>query len=485
MVALKLVPREYQKEIASNVLKKGNSLVVLPTGLGKTLIAFIIMEQRIKEGKILFLAPTKPLVNQHLKEIRNNFEEYKSVAITGEISKKDRKEMWNENDIIVATPQTVESDFEIINKSNFSLVILDEVHRTSGKYAYSQIAKEFKPYSHLVGLTASPGSKKDKINEIREKLGITNVEIKDYDDEDVKPFVKEIDVEWVNVLEDKEHREIKKELNELLDWYRDNIKRYGFGHVPLKSRKGMIFARDLILKSPIPTKYQALKYLSASINLDYAIEMLETQSMGAFLNYIQNMNTKETKGTQILLKDGRLEKIIQKVKSTPCRHPKTQKLIDIISENKEGKYIVFSQYTAQIEYLDTVLSLEGFKCKKFIGQRKGNTRKQQMEIIQSFRNEEFNVLIASSIGEEGLDIPSVDYVIFYEPIPSEIRTIQRRGRAGRHKKGFVKVLITKGTRDETYLYASKNKEKKMKKTVKKMSEENNIQKKTGTLRDFF
>ena len=93
MVALKLVPREYQKEIASNVLKRGNTLVVLPTGLGKTLIAFLVMEQKLKEGAILFLAPTKPLVNQHLKEIRKNFEEYKSIALTGEVNKKERQEL--------------------------------------------------------------------------------------------------------------------------------------------------------------------------------------------------------------------------------------------------------------------------------------------------------------------------------------------------------------------------------------------------------
>jgi ERCC4-related helicase len=484
MVDFKHVPRKYQQDIASNVLKKGNTLVVLPTGLGKTLIAFLVMEECLKIGATLFLAPTKPLVNQHLKEIKEIFKEYKTIAITGEVKKKDREKLWEEADIVVATPQTVEKDLEIINKDKFSLVVLDEVHRTTGNYAYSPIAIEFKPHALLLGLTASPGSKKNKIEEMKEKMGIKNVEIRDYEDEDVKPYVKEIDFEWITVMEDKEHREIKKKLNELLDWYKSTIRSYGFKTVPLKSRKGMIYSRDIMLKSPLKTKYHALKYLSASINLDYSIEMLETQSMGSFLNYVENMKNKETKGTQILLKDGRLEKIVDYVKKNPCRHPKTQKLIDIINKNKEGKYIVFSQYTSQIEYLDTVLSLEGFKCKKFIGQRKGNTRKQQMEIIKEFRNDEFNILIASSIGEEGLDIPSVDYVIFYEPIPSEIRTIQRRGRAGRHRKGFVKILITKGTRDEIYFFASKNKEKKMKKTVKEMSEENNREKKTGTLMDF-
>ncbi|HLC38311.1 MAG TPA: helicase-related protein, partial [Candidatus Norongarragalinales archaeon] len=80
------------------------------------------------------------------------------------------------------------------------------------------------------------------------------------------------------------------------------------------------------------------------------------------------------------------------------------------------------------------------------------------------------VLIATSIGEEGLDIPAVDMVVFYEAVPSEIRLIQRRGRAGRMKIGSAIVLVTKGTKDEAYLWLSRNKEKKMIEHLKSMQE---------------
>ena len=67
-----------------------------------------------------------------------------------------------------------------------------------------------------------------------------------------------------------------------------------------------------------------------------------------------------------------------------------------------------------------------------------------------------------TLTSEGIDIPAVDLVILYEPVPSEVRMIQRRGRTGRKRSGRVKVLITNGTRDEGYYWASVNKERRMK-----------------------
>ena len=71
------------------------------------------------------------------------------------------------------------------------------------------------------------------------------------------------------------------------------------------------------------------------------------------------------------------------------------------------------------------------------------------------------MLIATSVGEEGLDIPTVDLVLFYEPVPSGIRTIQRRGRTARHSAGRVIVLISEGTRDVVARWSSQHKEKRM------------------------
>jgi len=90
------------------------------------------------------------------------------------------------------------------------------------------------------------------------------------------------------------------------------------------------------------------------------------------------------------------------------------------------------------------------------------SQEEQSTVLESFRNGEFDVLVATSIAEEGLDIPEVDLVVFYEPIPSEIRYIQRRGRTGRKSAGSVVILAAKDTIDERYLYASKRRTEKMK-----------------------
>lgn len=482
-------PRKYQMEIAESALRHGNTLVVLPTGIGKTLIAVLVMEKKMREGAILFLAPTKPLVNQHLKTIQEMLPGVDAIAVTGEISKGRRKNLWKKHSIIIATPQTVESDLHDIDKGRFSLVVLDEVHRAIGKYAYAKIAQQFKLYSMILGLTASPGGKRAKIEEIMDTLGIVNVESRDHLDEDVKPYVKEMDIEWITVDEAAEYVRIKSRIANLASWYLNMVKHYGFS-VYARSRKAMITAQQSIMKSRLKSKYHAMKYLSAAINLDYAMEMLESQSMDAFLSYVDNLGARKTKGAQLLANDRRLQEIVEHVRANKVIHPKMQKLIELIEADRGAKYIIFSQYTAQIEYLEKTLSLFGFRCRKFMGQRKGFTRKQQLEIIEQFRNNEFDILIASSIGEEGLDIPSVDYVIFYEPIPSEIRSIQRRGRAGRAKKGFVRILVAKNTRDEASLGASRRKERSMRKIINNMrggKKEGTVpwpRKLTGTLRDF-
>ncbi|MEM0437828.1 MAG: helicase-related protein [Candidatus Micrarchaeia archaeon] len=489
-------PRKYQTEIAESVLRHGNTLVVLPTGLGKTLIAVLVMQKKLKEGAVLFLAPTKPLVSQHVKTINATLDGAGAVAVTGAMAKSARKSVWDNAKIIVATPQTVQSDLEHIDRHRFSLVVLDEVHRAVGDYAYTAVSQAFRPYSTILGLTASPGSKKSKIEEIRLTLGVSNVESREHTDDDVKDYVKEMDIEWVMVDEKPEYVEAKRRIEELIAWYLNMVRHYGF-RVFSRSRKSMILAQQAIMKSGLKTKYHALKYLSAAINLDYAAEMLETQSMGAFLAYVENLGARETKGAQLLSKDGRLHEIIEYVKAHKVIHPKMERLVEMLSADRDAKYIVFSQYTAQIEYLEQALSMYGFRCSRFTGQRKGFTRKQQLDIIERFRSSEFNILIASSIGEEGLDIPSVDYVIFYEPIPSEIRSIQRRGRAGRAKKGFVRILITKNTRDEIAYRSSQMKEGRMRRIIRRMSKKGEpkpvgiggqeaplLRRKTGTLLDF-
>jgi ERCC4-related helicase len=118
--------------------------------------------------------------------------------------------------------------------------------------------------------------------------------------------------------------------------------------------------------------------------------------------------------------------------------------------------------------------LAGYNTERFVGQTDrdgdaGLSQTEQTEILDRFRKREFNILVASQVAEEGLNIPAVDMVVFYEPIPSAVRAIQRRGRTGRNEVGKVVMLVTEDSRDEAFLYAETGREKKMKKIVRGMA----------------
>jgi Fanconi anemia group M protein len=157
--------------------------------------------------------------------------------------------------------------------------------------------------------------------------------------------------------------------------------------------------------------------------------------------------------------------------------PKQEALKQIIQETKRGiKIIVFTQYrdTAR-EIVKNINEIEGVRAVRFVGQMTkegdaGLSQKEQLKILDGFIGGEFNVLVATQVAEEGLDIPSVDLVVFYEPVPSEIRAIQRRGRTGRKRAGKVVVLMTKDTRDEGIYWSSAFKERRMKKSLRQIKD---------------
>ena len=190
--------RIYQQVIVANALKK-NTLCVLGTGLGKTAVATLTIAGMLskKDGKILIVAPSRPLVEQHYNSLRTflNIDEDKIVILTGKIAPAKRKKIWEEGKIFIATPQIVENDIVAnrINTDDFVLLIADEAHHTTGNHSYTFVASVFKNKSHVLGLTASPGSNIDKILEICENLGIEHVEIRTYDDADVRQYIKLLD----------------------------------------------------------------------------------------------------------------------------------------------------------------------------------------------------------------------------------------------------------------------------------------------------
>jgi len=491
-------PRTYQENIANSIIQNGSSLVVLPTGLGKTLIAMLIFDyilQKKKDAKILFLAPTKPLVEQHTQTLQNSMINVNVSQITGTIKPSKRVKVIDENNIVVATPQTIANDLKDIDKNTFDLIVFDEAHRATGLYAYVAVAKHF-VNALKIGLTASPGTTKTEIKEVMQNLDIENLEIKTEDDSDVAPYVNTININWIKVELPLPLLEVNKLFREYITDNGVNIRhfgyplRHGFTQRDLVLIQKRIFA-DLSQKPPRPLAFQAVSTISAMMKIEHAMTLLETQGLSALKEYLERLEQEnENKGSKAAKKiwdDHRITKakyIVEGLNLMDIEHPKIKRLEELIlkelNDDPNQKIIVFNHYRDSVQNLEKVLNQNPLiSSKRFVGQAtkgedKGYSQKEQKEIIDDFKTGKYNVLLATSVAEEGLDIPSVDTIIFYEPVPSDIRSIQRRGRTGRFKEGKVYVLITVGTRDEAFFWASKSKEKSMMKAVTSLARKESL-----------
>ncbi len=468
-----LVPRKYQRDIFNSVVQKGSTLVVLPTGLGKTLIAFMCIDYFLNRGKCVFLAPTKPLARQHYQRILEDLEipEDEVALVSGEVNPKDRISLWARK-ITVSTPQTLKNDIESGRvRFDYALCIFDEAHRTVGKYAYTYLATLARESGAVsLALTASPGSDMKKIVPIVETLGTKNVQIRTEEDADVAPFVQKTNIEYVRVELGADLTKAKMALDKVSGEYTRTLAKMGFP-ITFKSKRALLDMRERIMKSNSHLKFSAMSYFTTLFNIAHATELLETQGVSTFLGYMEKLRGREgeSKGIMRITSNKDIQGVVEFLK-TQAEHPKLAKLVEILGEKQGTKSIVFVQYRDQIQLIVGHLNANGFRAERFVGKRDGVTQKIQAETIDRFRKGGFDILVASSIGEEGLDIPSVDNVIFFEPIGSEIRSIQRRGRAGRAKAGNIYVLITKNTKDEGYFYASRAKERRMKNIVYGMQE---------------
>ena len=294
-----------------------------------------------------------------------------------------------------------------------------------------------------------------------------------------------MEIKWVFVELSQVHKTIQKLLMHLSKSLLSDLNNMGVV-VTIKSKKRLLESRARLLALPQPYRFKVLLPYFTLVLAQHALELLETEGLYSLKAFLGDVEKKKTRSARVFLKKPEVKKILSLLEKTNISsddHPKLRRLLSLVESLKNKKIIIFSQYRSQVERITNMLREEGFKAQIFLGKRKGFSQKKQKEIIEAFRRDEFNILVSSSIGEEGLDIPGVDAVIFYEPVPSEIRAIQRRGRAGRFDKGLVYILITKGTRDEAFFWSAMHKEKKMqrilssmrkKPTTKKKSEKENI-----------
>ncbi|MFH1849341.1 MAG: DEAD/DEAH box helicase [archaeon] len=489
-------PRLYQETILATCNEK-NTLVVIPTGMGKTPIALMLAVQRLNnfpQSKVVFLAPTRPLVEQHLNYFKRHLkaDESEFVMFTGLVKPETRASEWKKARFIFSTPQGLENDVISgrIPMEDASLLVFDESHRAVGDYAYVFLAKQYQKtakYPRILALTASPGSDLEKIREVCANLMIEDVEVRTESDPDMAPYIQDVGLEWVKLELPKEFMEVKGYLDRCLKGKLEKLKEWGtIRNMQYVNRKDLIgLQRELQARvssgEKEPTLWSSLSVLAEIMKLHHAYELLESQGISALHRYMDRLNTEsfstKVKAVKNLARDVDFRSALVKTATLyekGFEHPKLEKLKQIIKEAGNVKTIVFNQYRDSAEKIVGELEGAGISARLFVGQaKKGDTglsQKKQIEMLDEFRKGAFNVLVSTAVGEEGLDIPQVDLVIFYEPIPSAIRHIQRRGRTGRLEKGSVKVLIAKNTRDEAYIWSAVRKEKNMKKTLMQLKE---------------
>ncbi len=479
-------PRAYQISIIRSIYGRRNTLVVLPTGLGKTLIAVFAMAGALHSGKrAVILAPTKPLSEQHYNSLLEllNIDKEGILLLTGGISKAKRLELESKAKVVAATPQTFANDLKRgrVSLDGFGTVIFDECHRAVGHYAYTYIANEAKLRGvQVIGLTASPGSNIKKINTLISTLGIENIEIRISTDADVEPYVMKKDLSVVTVEKGDTINAILRLLSPVIEEHLGKL--YSHGLSPFKyfdrMPKGVLLGiGDNIQRIEAQNyKFMALFNYVYVLNLGHAYDLASTEGIYPFLKYMESLEGRETKSRalkSILANKSVISamEVAREALKNGEEHPKMSVAVDMIKRDMKDKSIImFTQYRSTAYKLAKMLSEHGISAREFVGKREGITQLQQQATIKEFREGKFKVLVATSIGEEGLDIPGVDAVIFYEPIPNEIRNIQRKGRAGRMKLGSVVILVARGTKDETYLFISRLKEKRMRDTVIKIKE---------------
>ncbi|GGM37438.1 DEAD/DEAH box helicase [Haloarcula argentinensis] len=486
--------RRYQTELAETA-SAGHTLVCLPTGLGKTTVSLLVTAERLNAvgGKSLMLAPTKPLVQQHAEFYREALEldDEDVVVFTGEVRPDDRAELWEDARIVIATPQVVENDLvgNRISLADVTHCTFDECHRATGDYAYNYIADRYHADAEnplVTGMSASPGDDEEAILEVCENLGLSDVAVMTEDDADVAEYTHDTRVDWNRIELPEVVVEIRDAINEVIKDRLSQLKELGvtnkssadISEREIQQIQGQL--RDL-MNNDQSEGYQGMSLLAEVRKLRTAVTYVETQSVESLRRYFERLkeaarSSGASKADQRLVSEPKVREAMRKAESYDDLHPKFRQTRMLLAETlgiENGeRVIVFTESRDTAETLVDFLS-DHFTTQKFVGQSdtdgsEGMTQTQQQETLDRFRNGEFEVLVSTSVAEEGLDVPEVDLVLFYEPVPTAIRAIQRKGRTGRQAEGRVVVLLAEDTRDEAYFWKARNDQKRMKRELNEL-----------------
>lgn len=480
--------RDYQVNLA-RLATQTPSLLVLPTGLGKTIIALLAVVEfleRFAQQRVLLLAPTKPLVEQHAATFRQLLAGIPVAAFTGETGPAQRDEAWAKNRVIVATPQILEHDLVrgARDLRDVCCVVFDEAHRATGAYPYVFIARRFREAGgrHAIGLTASPGSDLARIQAVLHNLGLSRIEVRTERDPDIQPYVHPVATEWVRV---KPTPTLMRIIHLLTRGYHRAVNQLRrLGYVPwtrgLPGRTELLeVGRRIRVEASAPHArrgvFEAATAQARALKIQHALELAETQGLSFLQHFLARVQAEAeqaggSRAARDFTKEPEFSEALTLAREAAEPHPKVPRVVQLVREQLAAgarRLLVFTNYRETADLVVASLQpVPGCLPHRFVGHatasgEKGLAKRAQQEVVARFRRGELNVLVATSVAEEGLDLPETDAVILYEPVPSGIRMIQRRGRTGRRAQGRVFVLVTEGTRDETYYWSALRREKRM------------------------
>ncbi|MCI4346471.1 MAG: DEAD/DEAH box helicase, partial [Thermoplasmata archaeon] len=451
-------------------------------------------------SSVLFLAPTRPLVVQHGREVERTLLAPAPVVLTGAVAPARRPELLHPPQVIVATPQVIARDLDSgsFPLSTISFAVFDEAHRAAGDYPYVPIAAALRAQgTRILALTASPGSRRERILEVWRNLGIERFEFRTPLDPDVAPYFAGITIQPEEIPLPPEVQKLVFQLKTAVARQGTALQRMGFSPPGGLSRRELLELGDRLDRSIAAAKARgerdvgglwAARTLQAiALKASHAVELIESQGVDALRQYLARQRADSARrrsgSLRGFLADPDVAAVERSLGSLELEHPKLARVATLVREelerNPESRVIVFTQYRQSAERIVEELERTGgprVRPARFVGQAShagdpGMRQKTQIGLLDQFRAGKLNCLVATSVAEEGLDVPSTDLVVLYEPIPDEIRTIQRRGRTGRARTGRAVVLIAEGTRDVGLWRASVSRERKMAERLEEIQRE--------------
>lgn len=506
--------REYQYSIVARGLYH-NLLVALPTGLGKTFIAATIMLNWFrwtKDAKIVFVAPTKPLVSQQVKACFGiaGIPPSATTMLTGGTPPGVRAEEWSTKRVFFMTPQTIINDLKtgICDPKKIVLLVIDEAHRATGGYAYVEVVKfltRFNSSFRVLALTATPGSSIEAVQEVIDSLRISRVEIRTEESLDIRRYVHSRKVDRA-LFDDSEEMIMimdlfSKSLQPVLNmvngmnayWSKDPMSLTPYGCTQARMKW---LASNAGKNANWGVKAMVNTIFSLLASLAHGIELLKYHGIGPFhrsvLGFRDGGSEQSGKGGKYrkeIIESIHFQTMMTRIQMWVIEpdfvgHPKLEYLQCIILRHfveagdaygednvssRSTRVMIFAHYRDSAEEIAKVLKRNDPMVRPhvFVGQANskysdGMDQKTQLSVIKKFQEGIYNTLVATSIGEEGLDIGEVDLIICYDASASPIRMLQRMGRTGRKRAGNIVVLLMKGKEETNFTKAKDNYEKMQK-----------------------